>query len=167
MKTWRQCPDQMILGAGDWRTCAILHLANSLESLATPNSTLCAKERIAIHKQSKSNPQLLIISDNDTHGVCRHRPHFHRHAKQITQTLMSLPMTKRPAHHMKLPHTLSGAMFAQLTSSRKHCEDQQKEILFHLFPEHMRWKQFQQFATNHSLCAVQHEIKKFAKTTNP
>ena len=38
-------------------------------------------------------------------------------------------------------------------SDWKHCEDQQKEIIFHLFPEHQLQKQFQQFATNQSLFA--------------
>jgi len=45
---------------------------------------MCAKERIAILKQFKSNPQLLIDSDNEMCDACRHRPHFHRHAKQTT-----------------------------------------------------------------------------------
>jgi len=34
---------------------------------------------------------------------------------------------------------------------------QQEEIIFHLFPEHWPQKQFQQFATNQSLFAVQHD----------
>jgi len=50
--------------------------------------------------------------------------------------LMSQLMTKEPAQHTKLPHVSLGAMFAQLMSEWKHCEDQQKEIVFHLFREH-------------------------------
>jgi len=41
-----------------------------------------------------------------------------------------------------------------MLSNWKHCEDQQKEIIFHLFPEHWPMKQFQQFTTNQSLFAV-------------
>jgi len=43
-------------------------------------------------------------------------------------------------------------------SNLKRCEDQQKEIIFHLFPEHWPQKEFQQFATNQSLFAVQHDF---------
>jgi len=45
---------------------------------------LCAKERLEILKQSRSNPQLLINSNNEIYGTCRHRPRFHRCAKQAT-----------------------------------------------------------------------------------
>jgi len=50
--------------------------------------------------------------------------------------LMSQSMMKEPAQHMKLPHVLLGAKFAYSMSNWKHCEDQQKEIVLYLFPEH-------------------------------
>jgi len=50
--------------------------------------------------------------------------------------LTSQSMTKEPAQNTKLPQILPVAMFAQLMSNWKHCEDQQKEIVFYLFPEH-------------------------------
>jgi len=50
--------------------------------------------------------------------------------------LMSLLITKESAHHKKLPQIQLGAMFAQLMSDWTHCEDQQKEIILCLFPEH-------------------------------
>jgi len=57
-------------------------------------------------------------------------------------SLMSQSMTK--AQHTK--------------SSWKHCEDQQKEIVFHLFLEHWPQKQLQQFATNQLLFSVWQNI---------
>jgi len=52
--------------------------------LANKNCALYPEERIAILKQSRSNPQLLINSNNEMYGVCRHIPRFHRHVKQTT-----------------------------------------------------------------------------------
>jgi len=40
--------------------------------------------------------------------------------------LMSQSMTKEPAQHTKLPKLLLGALFVQMMSDWKHCEDQQK-----------------------------------------
>jgi len=68
-------------------TCSIIWQGNPIsviKTFATKNCALCAKKRIAILKQSTSNQQLLINSNSKVHGVCRHRPHFHRHVKQIT-----------------------------------------------------------------------------------
>ena len=39
---------------------------------------------------------------------------------------MSQSMTKESAQHTKLPQISLGAMFVQLMSDWKHCEDQQK-----------------------------------------
>ena len=68
-------------------TCSIIWQGNPIspvKSFATKNCAMCAKERLAILKQSRSNPQLLINSNNKICGACRHRPRFHRHAKQTT-----------------------------------------------------------------------------------
>jgi len=119
-------------------TCSIIWQGNPIsvvKPFATKNCALCAKERLAILKQSRSNPQLLIKSNNEACGACRHRPCFRRHAKQ-PPALMSQSMTKDPAQHTKLPQILLGALFACLMSNWKHCEDQQKEIIFYFFPEH-------------------------------
>jgi len=43
-----------------------------------------ARVRLAILKQSRSNQQLLINSNNEIYGACRHRPCFHRYVKQTT-----------------------------------------------------------------------------------
>ena len=68
-------------------TCSIIWQGNPLsvvKTFATRNCTLCAKERTAILKQSRTNPQLLINSNNEIYGACRHRPKFHRYVKQTT-----------------------------------------------------------------------------------
>jgi len=38
----------------------------------------------------------------------------------------------------------------------QRCDDLQKEVIFRFFPKHQPQKQFQFFATNQSLFAVQH-----------
>jgi len=50
-------------------------------------------------------------------------------------------------------------MFAYLMSNWKCCEDKQQKT-FLLFSEHWHQKQFQWFAANQSLFAVQHELEK-------
>jgi len=68
-------------------TCSIIWQGNPIsvvKTFATKNCALCAKERTAILKQSKLNPQLLVNSNNEIYGACRHRPKFHRHGKQTT-----------------------------------------------------------------------------------
>jgi len=61
------------------------HQCSQNIQFAAKNRALCAKERIAVLRQSRSNPQLLINSDNKIYGACRQRPHFiARHAKQTT-----------------------------------------------------------------------------------
>jgi len=49
---------------------------------------------------------------------------------------MSHSIAKELAQHKTLPPILQGAMFATLMSDWKHCEDQQKAIVFCLFSEH-------------------------------
>jgi len=57
---------------------------SAVKTFATKNCPLCAKERIANLKQSRSNPQFLINSNNEMCGPCRRRPRFHMHVKQTT-----------------------------------------------------------------------------------
>jgi len=68
-------------------TCSIIWQGNpisAVKTFATKNCALCARERLAILKQSRSNPQLLITSNNEIYGVCGHRPRFHGCVKQTT-----------------------------------------------------------------------------------
>jgi len=68
-------------------TCSIIWQGNPISAVkpfATKNCVMCAKERIAVLKQSRSNPQLLINSNNTIYGACGHRPCFHRCVKQTT-----------------------------------------------------------------------------------
>jgi len=52
--------------------------------LCQKNCTMCAKERIAIIEQSRSNPQLCVNSNNKICDACRHRPQFFRCAEQTS-----------------------------------------------------------------------------------
>jgi len=68
-------------------TCNIIWQGNPIsvvKKFASTNCAMCAKERIAILKQSKSNPQLLINSKNEIYGAHRHTPRFHGWTKQTT-----------------------------------------------------------------------------------
>ena len=48
------------------------------KSFQTPQCVLCAKERMAIFKASRKSPNLLINSNNEFLGACRHNPKFHQ-----------------------------------------------------------------------------------------
>jgi len=65
-------------------------------------------------KQSKSNPQLLTVSTLTTKSTVPADTHPDSIGMQSSSppALMSQPMTKEPAQHMKLPQILLGAMFA-------------------------------------------------------
>jgi len=104
------------------------HISIDMQSTSPPS--LMGQSMTMILEQSVSNPQLLINSNNEIYGVCGHRPHFHRHLKHTPPCPMGQSMMKEPAQHTKLPQILLGA------TTWKHCEDQQKEIIFYLFPEH-------------------------------
>jgi len=62
-------------------------------AFATKNCALCAKERIAILKQSKSNPQHLVNSNN-----CRQRARSHGHAKQTSPNADESINDERASH---------------------------------------------------------------------
>jgi len=74
---------------------------SAVKTLVAKNCALCAKERNAILKQSRSNPQLLVNSNNKICGVCRHTRWFHRCAKQTIPAMMSQSMTKESVQHTK------------------------------------------------------------------
>ena len=87
--------------------CAIVfHLARwrhgVVKKIAAKNCPLCAKARTAILKQSRSNPHLLINSNNEIHNVCRHRTRFHRYAKQATPSTDEIINEERasPTHEV-------------------------------------------------------------------
>jgi len=61
---------------------------------STKNCALFAEERTAILKQSRSNPQLLVNSNNEIYSACKHRPHSHGNVQQTTSSLMSQSMTE-------------------------------------------------------------------------
>jgi len=66
-----------------------LHLAPLWQRMSTVLQTLqiqwqTRNKRNAILKQSRSNPQLLLNSNNEIYDACGHRPRFHRHVKQMT-----------------------------------------------------------------------------------
>jgi len=127
-----------------------------IKTFSSKNCALFEKERIAILKQSRSNPQLLINSDNKICGACRHRLCFHRHPKQIIPSTDESINDERVSRKHEVATNFGRCNFAWLMSNWKHCEDQQKEIVFHLFPQRWPWKQFQQFAVNQSDFAVLH-----------
>jgi len=56
------------------------------KTFATKNCAPCAKEKIAILEQSRSNPQLLVDFNNEMCSACGHRPRFQRHANQTTSS---------------------------------------------------------------------------------
>ena len=71
----------------DGTTCSIIWQGNpisAVKTFATKNCALCATERTAVLKQFKLNPQLLINSNNEICGACRHRPKFHVCGKPTT-----------------------------------------------------------------------------------
>jgi len=58
-------------------TCNIIWQGNpisAVKTFATKNCALCANERIAIPKQSRSNPQLFINSNNEIYGAWTQTP---------------------------------------------------------------------------------------------
>mgnify|MGYP007080228663 CR=1 FL=1 len=97
-------------------TCIIFWQGNSISAVKTftaKNCAMCANGRITILKQSRSNPQLLLKSDDTICNACRHRPHFQGHVKHnISSADKSQSMTKEPAQHTKLPLILLSARFA-------------------------------------------------------
>ena len=51
------------------------------KSFGKLNCSLCMKERILILKYSRENPNLIINSNSEFYGACRHKPKFHRYAQ--------------------------------------------------------------------------------------
>ena len=48
--------------------------------------SLCMKERLKILSYSRDNPNLIINSNSEFYGACRHKPKFHRYAKTSPST---------------------------------------------------------------------------------
>jgi len=70
-------------------TCRIIsqgNLISVVKTFATKNCAPCAKEKIAILEQSRSNPQLLINFNNEMCSACGCRLRFQRHANQTTSS---------------------------------------------------------------------------------
>ena len=49
------------------------------KSFGKLNCSLCMKERILMLKYSRDNPNLIINSNSEFYGACRHKPKFHRY----------------------------------------------------------------------------------------
>jgi predicted GIY-YIG superfamily endonuclease len=54
------------------------NLLATVKTFGTSACKLCAKERLAILKLTRSTPHLAINRCNEIYGVCRHNPGFHR-----------------------------------------------------------------------------------------
>ena len=52
--------------------------------------TLCMKERFLILDQSKQDKTLLINSNNEFYGACRHRANFHRLTKDLRESNLQI-----------------------------------------------------------------------------
>ena len=61
--------------------------------------SLCMKERILILKYSRENPNLIINSNSEFYGACRHKPKFHRYA---TTTPLPVLMTNKSSERVHL-----------------------------------------------------------------
>jgi len=102
-------------------TCNIIWQGNPIsvvKTVATKNCALCAKERIAVLKQSRSNAQFLINSNN---GACRHRPHFHMYVKQTTPGTDESIHDERASPTREVPTDLTRCNVC--LANWKHCED--------------------------------------------
>jgi len=120
-------------------TCSIIWQGNPIsvvKTFAAKNCALCAKERLAILKQSRSNPQLIINSNNEIYGACRHRPRFHRCVKQTTPSTDESINDERanPKHKVTTDFTRCNVCLADVLVEALW--GQQKKIIFYLFPEH-------------------------------
>ena len=65
--------------------CEILWQGNPISAVKTfgkNTCSLCNREQIEIIKISRSIPDILINSCLEIHGMCRHKPRFHRYHKQ-------------------------------------------------------------------------------------
>ena len=88
--------------------CEILWQGNPInvvKTFGTPNCALCNKERLAILKQSRKNPNSLINSCNEIDGACRHKPKFHRYKSRTPSTDESIKDERVP-----LTNTNTGSM---------------------------------------------------------
>ena len=59
---------------------------SAAKTFATRTCTLCNMERIHIFKQSMTDSTILINSNNEIYGACRHNPKFHRYVSKATST---------------------------------------------------------------------------------
>ena len=95
-------------------TCSIIWQGNPIsvvKTFATKKCALCAKERTAIMKQHKLNPQLLINSNNKSTVPADTTPSSICMESRPPPALMSQSMTKKSIQH-KLPQISIGAIFA-------------------------------------------------------
>ena len=67
---------------------------SAVKTFGSPICVLCNKERLAILKQSREKPNLLINSCSEIYGACRHKPRFHRYISARDSTDDSNRMKK-------------------------------------------------------------------------
>ena len=80
----------------------ILWQGNSIscnKSFGKLNCSLCMKERIKILSFQTESPNLIINSNSEFYGACRHKPRFHRYAKT---TPLSVLMTNNSSERVIL-----------------------------------------------------------------
>jgi len=120
--------------------CNIIWQGNpiiAVKTVATKNCALHVKERIAILKQSRCNPQLLVNSNNEICGACGHGPCFHRCAKHTSRIIDESMNDKRVSptqshHRFYLMQCLSSwCLFGSTVRTNK-----KKSFLSSSFPEH-------------------------------
>jgi len=116
----------------------------SVQSKLLPPKTAPCDPRRELQFSNNPDPTNSFLSPPTTKCACGHRPRFRRPRLQSRPppALTSQSMTKEPTQHTKFDQILLRAMFAQMMSNWKHCEDQQKKNIFQLCQEHWCEKQF-------------------------
>jgi len=118
-----------------------LHLAPLWQRMSTVLQTLWMQwktrnKRNAILKQSRSNPQLLLNSNNEIYDACGHRPRFHRHVKQMTPSTDDSINDKRASPIHEVTTDLARCNVCLPDVQLEALWGPTKEIIFYLFPEH-------------------------------
>ena len=55
---------------------------NASKTFGTRGCILCTREKIAIIKAGRKEPEKLINSCSEIYGACRHKPKFHRYKEE-------------------------------------------------------------------------------------
>ena len=85
-----------------WVSVSILWQGNTIscnKSFGKLNFSLYMKERILTLKYHRENPNLIINSNLEFYGACRHKPKFYRYAQT---TPLPVPMTNNSSERVNL-----------------------------------------------------------------